>query len=260
MRKVIILLFLGAALILPVFGQSRSFDQLFPGLGENQKRRVFSPEGLIVSSDNGTEPRLVHSSAVDIDDIAGPILSRDFSCVVESLLVIPYQDHPVDLLNIYNALGKIRNLKGRLYHSSTRNENIPLFEDATRIKGAKSTSPVPDPSDVFTLPDTETVYLRLRDINFGNSFYRAELTAEKTGLRYHLSNFRSLTYLFIPVIKEDNFVTQMYFEPIAEGVLVYSIAGADVSDFIASRIDIPSAIRKRLEVILDWVIDGITLF
>jgi hypothetical protein len=259
MRKTIILLFLGAALVLPVSGQSRSFDQLFPGLGENQKTRVFSPEGLIISSGNGAEPRLVHSPAMDIE-IAGPILSRDFSCVVESLLVIPYQDHPIDLLDIYNALGKIRNLKGRLYHSSTRNENIPLFEDATRIKSARSTSPVPDPPDVFALPGAETVYIRLRDVNFGNSFYRGEITAGKTGLRYYLSNFKSLTYLFIPVIKEDNFVTQMYFEPIAEGVLVYSIAGADVSDFIASRIDIPSAIRKRLEVILDWVIDGVTLF
>jgi hypothetical protein len=50
----------------------------------------------------------------------------------------------------------------------------------------------------------------------------------------------------------------MYFEPVQEGVLVYSIAGVDVSDFIASRIHIDSAIAKRLEVIISWAAGGIT--
>jgi hypothetical protein len=73
-----------------------------------------------------------------------------------------------------------------------------------------------------------------------------------------LSNFRSLNYLFIPVIKEENFVAQIYAEPVEEGVLIYSIAGAQVSDFVASKIHMPSAIRKRLEVIIAWVVDGIS--
>jgi hypothetical protein len=40
-------------------------------------------------------------------------------------------------------------------------------------------------------------------------------------------------------------------------MLIYSLAGTDVSDFIANRIDIPSAISKRLAVFIDWVSDGI---
>ncbi|MDR2257702.1 MAG: hypothetical protein LBE14_00980, partial [Treponema sp.] len=61
-----------------------------------------------------------------------------------------------------------------------------------------------------------------------------------------------------PVIKEEKFIAQLYFEPITEGVLVYSIAGADVSDFVASKIHMPSAIAKRLAVIISWVVDGIS--
>jgi hypothetical protein len=40
---------------------------------------------------------------------------------------------------------------------------------------------------------------------------------------------------------------------------VYSAAAAEVGDFIAGMINIPSAIRKRLEVILGWLIDSIAV-
>jgi hypothetical protein len=46
-------------------------------------------------------------------------------------------------------------------------------------------------------------------------------------------------------------------EPLSEGVLLYSVSGADVSDFIAKQVDMPSAVTKRLRVITDWVIDGL---
>jgi hypothetical protein len=79
----------------------------------------------------------------------------------------------------------------------------------------------------------------------------------QNGLRYTLTNFRSMTYLLVPVIRDDRFIAQLYFEPIQEGILIYSIAGVDVSDFFASRIHINSAISKRLAVITSWAIDGI---
>jgi hypothetical protein len=260
MRNRVVLFFLGLALTAPLPGQNHSLGDLFPGLGEDQRDLVFSSTGLILNAAAPSDLRLVPSPKIGVD-ISGPVVNRDFSCLVEALLVIPYKSKPIELLDIYNALGKIRNLKGRLYHSATRDANIPLFEDASRIKSAKSSaSAIPDPPDAPAVPRSETIYLRVKDVNFGNSYYRAGITTTPAGLLYDLSNFKSLTYLFVPVIKEENFVTQMYFEPIAEGVLVYSLAGADVSDFIASRIDIPSAIRKRLEVILDWVIDGIKVF
>jgi hypothetical protein len=195
--------------------------------------------------------------------LAGIVEERKPAFLVESLLVIPYPAHwdgaPAagELLPVYNALGKIRNLEGRVYRSFTRGAEVPLFEEATRIAGPKKTSPLPDPTPAGSVPDGETFYIRLKDANFGNSFYRADIERQGPGLLYSLTNFRNLTYLFIPVIKEEKFFARLYFELLAEGILVYSIAGADVSDFVAARIDMPSAIRKRLEVITGWVIDGI---
>jgi len=132
-----------------------------------------------------------------------------------------------------------------------------LFEEATRIVSERQTSAIPDPPISNTLPQSETVFIRLRDTNFGNTFYRGEMELIQNGLRYTLSNFRNMTYLFVPVIREEKFIAQLYFEPIYEGVLIYSIAGADISDFFASRIHVDSAISKRLAVITAWAADGI---
>ncbi|MDR2494770.1 MAG: hypothetical protein LBD24_06065 [Spirochaetaceae bacterium] len=238
-----------------LFGQSRSFDTLFPGLDPAKRARVFSTEGLIVAAKTTTF-QILPAPAAGID-LAGPVSRRDPAYLVEALMVIPTGSRNAGFLEIYNALRNIRGLKGRRYHSARRNDDVPLFEDATRIQSAEKTAPVPDPPPSAAAPAEETVYIRLKDVNFGNSYYRADVQATRYGLLYRLSNFRALTYLFIPVIKEGKFIAQLYFEPVAEGVLVYSIAGTDVSDFIASQIHIPSAIQKRLEVIIQWVVEGI---
>jgi hypothetical protein len=58
-------------------------------------------------------------------------------------------------------------------------------------------------------------------------------------------------------MKEEKFSAILYMEPLTEGMLVYSVAGADASDFIASKIDIPSAISKRLAVFIGWISDDL---
>jgi hypothetical protein len=240
---------------LPLYGQTHSFTDLFPSMDTEKRAAVFSPSGFLTASKNSRE--LVLCPALPETDIAGPVLSKNPRFLIESLLVLPYGRTPADLTDVYNALGKIQNLKGRLYHSATRDRDVPLFEDATRLAGERKLSPIPDTPAVTEAPPGETMYICLRDINFGNSYYRADIAVNQRGLLYRLSNFKALSYLVFPVIGREKFIAQMYIEPLAEGILVYSIAGADVSDFVASQIDIPSAIQKRLEVIIGWVIDGL---
>jgi hypothetical protein len=83
------------------------------------------------------------------------------------------------------------------------------------------------------------------------------MTLDQRSLCYSLTNNRNLSYFLVPVIKEEKFIAQLYFEPIAEGMLIYGLAGADVSDFVSSKIDMESAISKRLSVIISWVAEGI---
>jgi hypothetical protein len=254
MPKKTIFFCIGILCAMPLFSQTRSLEAVFPRLSPETAALVFSPQGFIQSLKKNEGFHLLDSSGLN-PRITGAVLGGDPLFLIETLLVVPQTNKT--LLDIYNALGNVRNLKGRLYHSSTRNQNVPLFEDATRIAGERKNSPIQDPGPAASVPASETIYLRIKDANFGNTFYREELSREEFGLRYRLSNYKNLSYLLMPVIKEEKFVAQIYLEPVAEGILIYSIAGVDVSDFISSRIDMASAVSKRLDVIIAWVVDGI---
>jgi hypothetical protein len=240
----------------PVFAQRRSFNDLFPNYDEAKREKVFSKNGLLAFSKDTVSLQLSPPAPAG-DAIQKSVSEQRPFFISESLIVIPFSENAPDLLRVYNACGRVQQLKGRLYHSATRDKEIPLFEEATRLESPKKTSAIPDPPDALSLPQKETIYMRLKDANFGNSYYRADISVEQYGLIYSLTNFRNLTYLFIPAIRENKFTAHLYIEPLAEGVLIYSASGADVSNFVASRIDIPSAIRKRLEVIVGWISDGI---
>lgn len=255
----IVLFFL--ALTFPAFGQTRSLAQLFPGLDEESRNQVFSPEGSIITTELSEKTaqialRFTPSPETGVS-VAGPILQMQPAFLVESLMVIPHGNSQAGLAQVYNALGKVRNLKGREYNSFTRKKRVPLFEDAVRLESEKKLIPVSDPPPVSSVPHTDTIYMCLKDVNFGNSYYRADITRQGHGLLCGLTNFKNLSYLLFPVIKKDKFCARLYFEPIAEGILIYGVAGADISDFVASQVDMPSAIEKRIMVIIGWVADGI---
>jgi len=247
---------LAAACVFPQALSARSFDDIFPGLGTERKKAVFAEGGVIRSSRESGELEFLPAPGSGID-ILSPVMERNPGYLTESLAVVPYAGRALAIADLYNALGQVRGLKGRLYHSATRDEYIPLFEDAARVSGRNRNDPVPDPRDRAEMPAEETVYLRLKDVNFGNSFYRAGIRGMGAGILYSLSNTRPLSYLVFTVMKEDRFTAQLYLEPLDEGVLVYSMAGAEVSDFIARRVSIPSAIQKRLAIFIGWITDGL---
>jgi hypothetical protein len=258
MKKLLSLFFL-LLFVNNIFAQVRTFNDIFPNLNQNIKNSAFSESGYVKSSQKKSSFIIIgneRSSKLD-PQIVNNVLRKNPGYLVESILVVQGNPDSVSLLDVYNALRNIRDLQGRLYNSATRNQAVPLFEEATRIISDKQITTIPDPAPSKTLPRSETVFIRLKDVNFGNTYYRGEMALVQNGLRYTLSNFKSMSYLFVPVIKEDKFIAQLYFEPIQEGVLIYSVAGAEISDFFASKIDMDSAISKRLKVMISWAVDGI---
>jgi len=237
-------------------GTLRTFDELFPGIAEEQKRAIFSDEGLIRILRRGQRPELMPASGSGID-LYREIMRREHNFLSEIVMLVPHPGRTLDKLDAYNALGRIRDLSGRLYHSHTRQAYVPLFEDATRIESERRTTPIPDPAPAARLPVSETVFVRLRDANFGNTFYRGEFSTNPYGIIYRLTNFRAIRFLLFPVLREENLSATLFMEPLVEGMLIYIVAGADVSNFVANRIDIPSAIAKRGAVFLEWVSDGL---
>jgi hypothetical protein len=234
----------------------RSFSKLFPGITESQRKAIFTEEGLIRALGKNQALELLPSPDSGID-LAGPILAKNHPYHTESLLVVPYSEKIFNKLDAYNALGNIRGLKGRLYRSHSRSAEVPLFEDATRVESAKRNRAIPDPEPAGELPFTETVHIRLKDANFGNTYYRSYMYQSLYGINYTLTNYKNFNYFIFTIMKEERFSAALYMEPLIEGMLVYSTAGADASDFIASKVDVPTTVAKRLAVFVGWLRDGL---
>jgi len=245
-----------STLFLPLSAQARSFDELFPGLDPALKEAAFSEAGFQSQLKKG-EPLRIRPAPGSGLDLPERVMKKPHGFLAEALMVVPYGGHGLEILDAYNALSEIRRLKGRKYHSFTRKAYVPMFEDATRVRAAGDPRAIPDPGDAASVPEKETVYIKVDDVNFGNCFYRAEITPSPPGLLYNLTNNEPLTYIIFTVMKKENFSAFLYMEPLDEGMLVYSAAGAEVSSFIASKIDIPSAIGKRLGVLTDWIAEGL---
>ena len=260
LKKIILVLIFNSLCAIHVFAQLRAFDDIFPNASEKIREAAFGDSGYVKSSRKSGGFDLIGNSKTSgiAAIVSDTVLEKNPGFIIESISVISGENGRADLLDVYNAIGNIRGLKGRLYNSHTRNQAVPLFENATRIKSEKQTTEIPDPSPAKSVPENEIMYIKLKDVNFGNSYYKGEMTLIQNGLCYSMSNFKSLTYFLFPVIKEGKFIARLYFEPIFEGILIYSIAGADISDFVASKIDMDSAIAKRLAVITSWAADGIS--
>jgi len=234
----------------------RCFSELFPSLSEDRKKEAFSEDGTIrtVKKNEALEFLPAPNSGINLYET---IMKTKPTYLAESLLVIPYQGKVFSKLDTFNALGKISDLKGRLYHSHTRDAYVPLFQEATRLDNEKSGKAIPDPLPSRELPNAETVFIRLKDINFGNTYYRTDMSVTQFGLTYKITNTKNITYLLFTVLPEEKFSSILYIEPLIDGMLIYSMAGADASNFISNMIDIPSAISKRLSVFLSWISDNL---
>jgi hypothetical protein len=253
-----ILLCLWIIITTNTFGASRSFTDIFPHITGEKKTQVFSPAGYSEFNLASTGLQLLPNSKSGIS-ISLPVLSRRPSFFIENLLVCPYTNRYSGLITVYNALGRVQSLSGRVHRNDVPGKDNPVFKETTRIENTRRNTRLPDPPPAMRIPPTETTYMRLKDTNFGNSYYKAELTATQDELFYTLSNFKTIYMAIFPVIKEDKFIAQLYIEPLSEGILIYSIIGAEVPDIVMSKHDtVSNMIKKRIDIIIDWLIDGIT--
>ena len=238
-----------------IFPQLRTFSELFPSIGAGQRNAAYSSEGYLYYGKR-TENLSLQLQSSPNTGITKSSLGKNPGFFVEALRILPRKNS--SLASIYNALKKIRDLKGRTYPSATSKKNVPLFTDATRIEGPEKLKVfLPDPPPAASVPYRETFYVRLTDSRFGHCYYEITLSSDRRGILYKINNFKSVTYGPIPVMKEKTFTALLYIEPIEEGLALYCLAGAEVSDFIAKHVNIPSALNKRMDVFIAWMLDGI---
>jgi len=239
----------------PVY-EIRSFEQLFPDLSESQKAQVMSGRGLRHSMENNESPALIPAKNSGIN-IINTVMKKSPSHIIEALVIIPYRNRELEILDIYNALSRIENLKDQTYHVNGNDYNI--FQDSTRLDGPASKKPINDPPPAQDLPYAETMYIRLTDSFMGELFVRGDLTMSLYGITYNMTNFTDIRYSIFRIMKAERYITVIYLEPVNEGVLIYSISGLYLPSFIARRVNLTSSINNRITALVNWITDGLRI-
>jgi hypothetical protein len=234
--------------------ETRSFNNLFPNLSSSQTSMVFSEAGLKNYFEKDGSPALTPHAGSGID-LLSSVMAKNPSHIIEAMVVVPYNERELEMLDIYNALRSIGNIQD---HTVTINgKDTVILEETTRMESAKSRKSISDPPPVNILPYSETMYLRFKDAYYGNLYIRGDVSMGLYGITYNMTNFTDVRYFLIPIIRAERLSIIIYLEPIKEGVLVYSVSGLYLPGFIADRVNLTPSINRRITVLLKWIVDSL---
>jgi hypothetical protein len=240
-------------LALPLFAAptARPLSALYPKLDPATLKSARSPGGYSAQAEGA--PLLLPNGEAGAA-IARTLEGKKSSFLVETLSLIPGYEAG-SKLELFNSMTRFRSLSGVTYASKSKGKGTVLFSDVTRISDPRKAASFPDEA-AASLPERATFYIRLKDVNFGPSYYKAELDTRAPGIVFALSNVRPLSYFLMPVVAEGGFFCIFYVEPVQEGLLVYGVSGGVVSSAVAKHVNIRSAVRKRTTAIAGWLASG----
>ncbi|HOX31122.1 MAG TPA: hypothetical protein PLB91_02255 [Spirochaetales bacterium] len=247
------LLALGLALALaPAAAAPRPLDALYPSLDPALLEKARQAGGLSAPADSAAALSLVPAGEAGAA-LRKALEGRRYSFLVETLaLVAEGIPEGEGKLGLFNAMTSFRELSGLTYRSHSRGEGAVLFDEATRISDLKKAAPLPDEA-LVALPEAAEYLVRLKDANFGTSYYRVGIDSRLPGLLFSMVNAKPLSVFLVTVAGEGEFFSLFYVERVEEGLLVYGLSGAKVGGFAAKRVDLPSAVRKRAAALRTWI-------
>ena len=236
--------------------EPRSFDDVFPGLSRTQKRMVTGDYGIRNSFDKDGSAMLHPAPDSGIDLLNGYIKKKNPSLISEALILVPYNKRELDMLDIYNALGRIEDIKEQVLYFKD-NRELKIFKESTRLESEQNRKPVTDPAPADALPYSETMFIRLTDIYIGEVYIRGEIIMGLYGITYNMTNFRDVYFSIFRVMKAERYSTVIYLEPVKEGILIYSLSAISLPSFIVKKTNLAVNINNRTTIFLSWITDGL---
>jgi len=240
------------------FSGPRSFDEIFPGLSQEQKAEAMDEIGLRHYFEKNESPLFMPDPDSGIE-LLSSVMQKKPSHIIEALVVVPYvmpySERELDILDIYNALGKIEDIKE--YSFSLNDRDIYIFSGSTRLESPRNRISIPDPPPADTLPYSDTIHLRLTEKHFGDLFVRADISMSLYGITYSMTNFTDVRYSLFRVMRAERFSVIIYLEPVKEGILIYSMSGFYLPGFLASKVNLTPSINYRMTALLNWITGGL---
>jgi len=248
-----IVLMVGAPRAFPAPASPRPLAALYPSLDPAILEKARGAEGYSSSADSAAQLKLVPAGEAGAA-LQRALEGRKYSFLVETLGFVEDGAGQVgaDELDLYNAMTRFRSLSGVTYRSHSKGEGTILFDAVTRISDLKKAEALADEA-ASSLPERAEHLVRLKDANFGTSYYRIELDTRLPGILFSMANAKPLSVFLVPVVGEEGLFSLFYVERTAEGLAVYGISGGLVSGIAAKQVNLPSAVRKRMSAIRGWL-------
>ena len=235
----------------------RSMRDIFPGISNANRNRAMSSFGLRHSFDKDGGPILIPGPNSGIN-LLGTVARKNPSHIIEACVVVPYTERGLDLVDIYNALGRIEKLKDQ--GTTMRNGDVVyIFKDTTRLDTPQRRRAISDPPPANIFPASETMYLRFTDAYIGDVFLRGEISINAHGMIYNLTNFRDINFSIFRIMRAERVSVILYIEPVREGILIYSVSGIFLPDFIIGRVNLTPNINIRITSLLNWISEGLKI-
>jgi len=251
------LFFENAALVIeasPVI-EMRSFTDIFPNFSLSLRRRAMSGMGLRRSYESNDIPMYLPSSSSGIN-LLSSVMEKNPTHIIEALIVVPYNKKEFDLLDIYNAMGRIELIKEQTLPLRDGSE-YSVFKNTTRLESGERRRVITDPPPASVLPYSETIYVRFTDRNIGHVFLRGDISFSLYGMTYNMTNFRDINFSIFRIMQAEKVIITIYLEPVKEGILIYSLSGLSLPGFIVSRMNLTPNINARITVLLNWIKEGL---
>ena len=152
---------------------------------------------------------------------------------------------------LYNGIVAISTLKGLEYFSKSRNAMHLLYETSTVIDGPASKNPRPDP--VFSQPPaTLSVYVRQKDLTFGDNIYQFTYYAGESSFIVVQDNITGLTYGPVTVINKNKLRSVVAVFDCGPYLLVYAASMAKASMIPGMKQRAGESIFNRANALLLW--------
>jgi len=152
---------------------------------------------------------------------------------------------------LFNGIVALSTLKGIEYFSKSRNRMHLLYESSTIIDGPVNKNPRPDP--VFGTPPAElNVYVRQKDLTFGDNVYEANYYSGESSFIVLLDNVTALSYGLVTVVGKNKFKTVVAIFDCGPYLLVYAASMAKASMLPGMKQRAGESISNRANALLLW--------
>lgn len=240
---------------------------------------LFADQGLVPTSSLDPDPlsgntlvRVYRSDEEPVQFLQSSIardrierIAENFNITIGSEVLkhidLPSEDleDPEDLLRrAYNQLMAISTMEGIEYYSHSRETMRLLFELSHRVQNRDSKDPVPDLYFRSRLPATRTIYVRQKDLTFGDNHYSITYHREDGLVWAEMTNLNQLWYGIIPVIGPGSVKFIFALAPSDEGLYFYAHALVDVFTLLGMEERAGNSFSSRIEALSQWFSSSFT--